>query len=114
MKTRKNLWGTLILAMMWTTAVVFIVGTSAGLPQLIAFVAALFVTYQILRILEYIPPVLHKQPPRQRIDRVLDDLSAEEMAVLRRRLMDADADYDDYASFDALLHEIPAKRKAHE
>ena len=100
--------------MMWTTAVVFIVGTSAGLPQLIAFVAALFVTYQILRILEYIPPVLHKQPPRQRFDNFLNDLSAEEMATLRRRLMDADAEYDDYASLDALLHDNPPKRKVRE
>jgi hypothetical protein len=85
---------------------------SSGLPIFLAFGAALFFTYQTLRILEYIPPVLHKQPPRQRIDAVLENLSDAELAALRQRLMDQDSDYD-YESLDSLLKDVAPKRKLH-
>lgn len=112
MKTRKNIWGTLVITAIWSGVVFIAVMIPFGnlfWPLLIAG-TAMFFTYQALRILEYVPHVLHKQPPRQRIDNVLDELSESEIAALRRRLMDDEGDYD-YESLDALLKDVAPKRK---
>lgn len=117
MKTRKNLWGSLIISFGW--GMVFILlemlqYTSVfGYALFILPLVGLFATYQILRILQYVPDVLEKQevrrPAQRRVDALLSRLSDDELDALRDRLSDQrDWGYD---SLGDLLVEERDKRK---
>lgn len=117
MKTRKNLWGSLIISFGW--GMVFILlemlqFTSVfGYALFILPLVGLFATYQILRILQYVPDVLEKQevrrPAQRRVDELLSRLSDDELDALRDRLSDQrDWGYD---SLGDLLVEERDKRK---
>lgn len=117
MKTYKNIWATLFIAMVWGGFMVvmeaFRFGSSAGFMYLFGVSLALFLTYQTLRVSQYIPDVLEKQEPlrRSRGSSVdwLHDLKDDDLDMLRQRL--ADLDEQDYESLEYLLAESGPKRK---
>ena len=117
MKTRKNFWASLIIAFGWGCLFILfemLRYTSVfGWLFFIGPLVALFATYQILRVLQYVPDVLEKQevrrPSQQRVDELMSKLSDEELDVLRDRLSDPHA-YD-YDSVGDLLVENRDKRK---
>ena len=117
MKTRKNFWASVIITCIWITLIfvtMFLQGSTIGsILPFIGVVAVFLVTYQILRMLQYIPDVLEKQePPRrsqQHVDDVLRNLDDAELDLLRVRL--ADRQDDDFDSLGDLLVETRDKRK---
>jgi hypothetical protein len=118
MKTRKNFWASVMIAAIWV--VVLILQETmryhydAPLVLIGVVLTAFFMTYQILRILQYIPDVLEKQTPPSRVGRdPADDwlatLSEEDLEQLRARLADHEADEVD--SLEHLLAGNSGKRK---
>lgn len=117
MKTRKNFWASLLIAFGWGSIFVFLEMMRYTSIFAWAFfilpLVGLFATYQVLRILQYVPDVLEKQevlrPSQRRVDELVSKLSDEELDVLRERLSDQPA-YD-YDSVGDLLVENRDKRK---
>ena len=117
MKTYKNFWGTLFIAMVWGAFMIvmdaFRFGSNAGFMYLFGVSLALFLTYQTLRVSQYIPDVLEKQEPLRRTTRtdhdLLNQLDDEQLELLRQRLADLDA--QEYESLENLLAESGPKRK---
>jgi hypothetical protein len=116
-KTRKNFWGSLIISFGWCCLFILLemlqYTSVFGWALFIGPLVALFATYQILRILQYVPDVLEKQevhrPSQRRVDELMSKLSDEELDVLRDRLSDPRA-YD-YDSVGDMLVENRDKRK---
>jgi hypothetical protein len=116
-KTRKNFWASLIIAFGWGCLFIllemFQYTSIFGWAIFMLPLIGLFATYQILRILQYIPDVLEKQevrrPLQRRVDELLSRLSDEELDALRDRLSDERA-YD-YETFGDLLVANRDKRK---
>ncbi len=117
MKTRKNFWASLIIAFGWGCVFILLemlqYTSIFGWAVFIGPLVGVFATYQILRILQYVPDVLEKQqvPQRsqQRVDELLNKLSDDELDALRDRLSDQSA-YD-YEAIGDLLVENRDKRK---
>ena len=118
MKTRKNFWASVMVSILWV--VVMILQESmdyvhdAPLILIGAVLTAFVVTYQILRIMQYVPDVLEKQSPRRRVGRDpvddwLETLSADDLEQLRTRL--ADHEGDEFDSLEHLLAGNSGKRK---
>lgn len=110
MKTRKNFWASGVIALIWFSLLVglelFRDSNLFGWAFMFGPVVAFFMTYQVLRILQYIPDVLEKQQTPQRINHVLDQLNADELDLLRDRLAD-----QDYEPLSELLVDEQFKRK---
>ena len=114
-KTRKNFWASLIIAFGWCCLFVvleMLQYTSVfGWALFIGPLVAVFATYQVLRILQYIPDVLEKQevhrPSQRHVDELVNKLSDEELDMLRDRLSDERA----YDSIGDLMVENRDKRK---
>lgn len=117
MKTRKNFWASLIIAFGWGCIFIglemFRYSSAFGYIFLILPLVGLFATYQVLRILQYVPDVLEKQevrqPSQRRVEELVNKLSDEELDMLRDRLSDEHA-YD-YDSIGDLMLENRDKRK---
>jgi hypothetical protein len=116
-KTRKNFWASLIIAFGWGCIFVMLelmrYTNIFGWLLFILPLIGLFATYQILRVLQYVPDVLEKQevrqPSRRRVEELVNKLSDEELDMLRDRLSDERA-YD-YDSIGDLMMENRDKRK---
>lgn len=117
MKTRKNFWASLVIAFGWGCIFILLEmlqSTSVfGWAFFILPLVGLFATYQVLRILQYIPDVLEKQevhrPSQRRVDEMMRKLTDEELEVLRDRLSDQRA-YE-FDSLGDLLVDESGKRK---
>jgi cell division protein FtsW (lipid II flippase) len=97
MRSRKNFWGTMVIAFLWGVFFLIIEGmryTSSGpVLALGGLVVVVFLTYQLLRLLEYVPEVMEKQPSkadthRSRVENWLNSLDDRELEALRERLHD--------------------------
>jgi hypothetical protein len=116
MKSRKNFWGTVGISFLWVVYFLIIESTryNSNTPvfALAGLVVAAFLTYQLLRFLEYIPDVLERQPSkadtrRSRVENWLNSLEDSELEALRERLRD-----DEPANtLEDLLTEDYPKRK---
>jgi hypothetical protein len=116
-KTRKNFWASAIITSIWI-AFIFVTmslrgSTIGSILPFIGVVAVFLLTYQILRILQYVPDTLEKQQPlrrsQQRMDDLLSDLDDTQLDLLRTRLADREA--EDFDSLGDLLAEQRDKRK---
>jgi hypothetical protein len=116
-KTRKNFWASLIIAFGWGCVFILLemlqYTSVFWWAMFIIPLIGVFATYQILRVLQYVPDVLEKQevirPAQRRVDEVMSKLTDEELDVLRNRLSDERA-YD-YDSLGDLLVDERDKRK---
>jgi cell division protein FtsW (lipid II flippase) len=97
MKSRKHLWGTLAVSVIWVVFFLIVEGmrytSSAPIIALGGLGLAVFLTHRIFRLLEYIPDVLERQPTkadtrRSRVENWLDSLNDSELDALRERLRD--------------------------
>jgi hypothetical protein len=117
MKTWKNFWAAVILSGGWSAFLVFVETMRYtdynALATLVGAFIAFIATYQILRILQYVPDVLEKQETKGRSQRYVDDLvqqmDRDQLAALRDRL--ADLEEDEFESIGTLLDNDRGKRK---
>jgi hypothetical protein len=117
MKTRKNFWAAGVISMIWSAFMVFVemmrYTNYNALLTLVGVVVTFLATYQVLRILQYVPDVLEKQETVRRAQRRVDDLihklDDDELAALRERLADTEA--DEFESIGLLLDNDRSKRK---
>ncbi len=114
MKTRKNFWASGVIALIWCALIVglelFRYSNLFGWVFMVGPVVAFLMTYQVLRILQYIPDRLEKQETPQRshkrVDQVLNQLNDTERELLRSRLA-----AEDYEPLADLLVDEHLKRK---
>ena len=117
MKTRKNLWAAMVIAGIWGAWFIFAEIMRYTEINVLAFIFggffALFLTYQVLRALQYIPDVLEKQETvsraQRRVDQVVSTLDERELDLLRDRL--ADLDDHEFERLEDLLVQDRGKRK---
>jgi hypothetical protein len=95
MRTCKNTFASGVIAAIWISLLVvteFIRFTHPAWFIILA-VTGIIATYGVLRLLEYIPDVLERQPSkadtrRSRVENWLDSLNDSELEALRERLRD--------------------------
>jgi hypothetical protein len=117
MKTRKNFWASLIIALGWSMLIVMLELLHAsniyGWALMLGPMVAFFATYQILRVLQYVPDVLEKQETPRRSQRRVDDLLSKldeaELELVRERLADLEA--GEFEPLGDLLDSSRDKRK---
>ncbi|MAS32696.1 MAG: hypothetical protein CL610_01740 [Anaerolineaceae bacterium] len=117
MKTWKNFWGSAAITVIWGG---YLLGLEMFRYTNFMFwaftgglVLAFILTYQVLRVLQYVPDVLEKQETvqrrQQRVDALLNRLGDDELELLRNRLVDDDG--RTVESLGDLLEEDWGKRK---
>ena len=118
MKTRKNFWASMMITMLWVILMILQemmrYDYDAPLVLIGVLLTAFFITYQILRILQYVPDVLEKQNSSRRVGRDpvddwLETLNEDDLEQLRARL--ADREDDEFDSLGNLLAGKSGKRK---
>ena len=117
MNTHKTFWVSVIISGLWSAFVIYLEMfrySDLNLVMAVAgLVATFFITYQIVRVLQYIPDHLEKQEPLQRskrqVDEMLTTLDDDQLDLLRQRL--SDFDERGYGSIGDLLAQKDDKRK---
>jgi hypothetical protein len=120
MKSYRNLIASGIISLMWLAIVMVAAYFEGRFPLLFVVAGGLtvgfFFTYQIIRLLEYIPDVLQRpasegEKSKRSAEDWLDSLSDFELDRLRQRLREQDAEEDEtYESMDHLLRQRSSRR----
>ena len=117
MNTHKTFWGSVIISGLWSAFIIYVemfrYSNQNFLMALAGLAVTFFITYQIVRVLQYIPDRLEKQEPprrsRRQVDEMLNTLDEDQLDLLRQRL--SDLDEREYGSIGDLLVQDEGKRK---